>query len=227
MFFSGGEGSFLTEGTTSENDFKIYNNCLNLLHSTLFTISWKLNLLYYINLSSNHPMSGNPDSGIREIFTCGIGFLDFGIRNTAQGIIRDPTNDWNLELEFHWQRRESWIHGVESRIQECHKFLTWGESKFATVGILLPHTRFSAVSHSSLGLGLTPCTLCILLNPLSPVSDQHEISPCTINAFLNRMIMRIEDMITQEELHCYFKKFFPLLLLKMYRERKWEFAFWY
>ena len=52
-------------------------------------------------------MSGNPDSGIREIFTCGIGILDFGIQNAAQGIIRDPTNDWNLELEFHGQRRES------------------------------------------------------------------------------------------------------------------------
>ena len=131
---------------------------MNLLHSTLFAISWKLNLLYYINLSFNHPVYENPDSGIWEIFTCGIGILDFGIRNMSQGIIRDPTNDWNLELEFHWQRLESWIHGVKSRIQDCCKFLIWGESKSATVGILLPHTRFSTVSHGFLGLGLTPCT---------------------------------------------------------------------
>ena len=34
-------------------------------------------------------MKGNPDSGIREIFAC-------GIRNTAQGI-RNPTKDWNPE----------------------------------------------------------------------------------------------------------------------------------
>ena len=39
-----------------------------------------------------------------EIFTCGIGILDFGIWRTSQGIIRDPTNDqsstdkdWNPE----------------------------------------------------------------------------------------------------------------------------------
>ena len=137
--------------------FKIIN-CLNLLHSTLFAISWKLNLPYCINLSSNHPMSGNPDSRIREIFTFGIGILDSGIQNTSQGIMRDPTYDWNLESEFHWQRLESGIHSVESRIQDCLKFLTWGESKSATVGILLPHTRFSTVSHGFLGLGLTPCT---------------------------------------------------------------------
>ena len=29
--------------------------------------------------------------------------LDVGIRNLAQGI-RNPTNDWNPESKFHWQR---------------------------------------------------------------------------------------------------------------------------
>ena len=37
-----------------------------------------------------------------------------------------------------------------------------------------------------------------ILNPLSPGSDQHEISPGNINAFLNRVVMRT-DMITQDE----------------------------
>ena len=34
------------------------------------------------------------------------GILDFVIRKTAQGI-RDPTDDWNSESKFHWQRLES------------------------------------------------------------------------------------------------------------------------
>ena len=43
--------------------------------------------------------------------------------------------------------------------------------------------------------------MCIKLqiNPLSPKSDQHQISPCNINALQNRVVMRIKDMITQNE----------------------------
>ena len=36
-------------------------------------------------------------------------------------------------------------------------------------------------------------------NPLSPKSDQHQISPCNINALSNRVVMRIRDKITQDE----------------------------
>ena len=36
-------------------------------------------------------------------------------------------------------------------------------------------------------------------NPLSPKSDQRQISPCNINALQNRVVMRIKDMITQDE----------------------------
>ena len=39
----------------------------------------------------------------------------------------------------------------------------------------------------------------LCLNPLSPKSDQHQISPCNIDALSNRMVMRITDMITQDE----------------------------
>ena len=35
-------------------------------------------------------------------------------------------------------------------------------------------------------------------NPLSPESDQHQISPCNINALLNIVVMRIIDMIKQD-----------------------------
>ena len=31
-------------------------------------------------------------------------------------------------------------------------------------------------------------------------SDQHQSSPCNINTLLNRVVMRITDMITQDEL---------------------------
>ena len=36
-------------------------------------------------------------------------------------------------------------------------------------------------------------------NPLSPKIDQRQISPRNINALLNRVVMRITDMITQDE----------------------------
>ena len=38
------------------------------------------------------------------------------------------------------------------------------------------------------------------VNPLSPNSDQHQISPCNINAYSTPEVMRIKDMITQGEL---------------------------
>ena len=46
--------------------------------------------------------------------------------------------------------------------------------------------------------------ICILhlpvtFNPLSPSSDQYQISPCNINAQSNREAMRIENMITQDK----------------------------
>ena len=39
----------------------------------------------------------------------------------------------------------------------------------------------------------------VTFNPLSLKSDQHQISPCNINALLNRVVMRITDMITEGE----------------------------
>ena len=38
-----------------------------------------------------------------------------------------------------------------------------------------------------------------VLNPLSPTSDQHETSPYNINALGNRVVMRIEHMIKEDE----------------------------
>ena len=36
-------------------------------------------------------------------------------------------------------------------------------------------------------------------NPLSPKSDQHQIPPCNISALKTRVVMRITNMITQDE----------------------------
>ena len=38
-----------------------------------------------------------------------------------------------------------------------------------------------------------------MVNPLSPKSDQHQISPCNNNALENGVVMRITGMITQNE----------------------------
>ena len=57
-----------------------------------------------------------PESGIFLHVESGI--LSFGIRNTLQRI-RIPTNDWNSESKFHWQRLESSTWNPESRIQDC------------------------------------------------------------------------------------------------------------
>ena len=51
---------------------------------------------------------------------------------------------------------------------------------------------------------LTQCSIFVLY-PLSPKSDQHQIPPCNINTLENTEVMRIKDMITQDE-------FSPLLL---------------
>ena len=34
---------------------------------------------------------------------------------------------------------------------------------------------------------------------LTSMSDQHQNSPCTMNVLKNKLVMRIKDMITQDE----------------------------
>ena len=62
----------------------------------------------------------------------------------------------------------------------------------------------------------------LVLSPLSTKSDQHEIFPYHINALENSLVVRIERMIREDESNWYSKKFSPLLLLKKYRDGKWE-----
>ena len=41
------------------------------------------------------------------------------------------------------------------------------------------------------------------VNPFSPSSDQHQMSPCNINPYSTTEAMRIEDMIIQSEFFIY------------------------
>ena len=70
------------------------------------------------------------------------------------------------------------------------------------------HENFSSGKLSCFGVPTTlflrvqPCFVSFnveFINPLSPKSDQHQISPRNINALLNKVDMRITDMITQDE----------------------------
>ena len=65
------------------------------------------------------------------------GILGFGIRNTA----RNPTNDWNPESKFHWQRLKSSTLDPESTAWNPESktvldSVAWGDSLF-NVGELL------------------------------------------------------------------------------------------
>ena len=47
--------------------------------------------------------------------------------------------------------------------------------------------------------GHLTCIHLTTVNPLSPKSDQHQISPCNINALSIKKVTRIKNMITQDE----------------------------
>ena len=50
-----------------------------------------------------------------------------------------------------------------------------------------------------------------ILELKSPNSDQHQISPCNINAYSTPEVMRINDMITQGEFSWFFNNFSSVL----------------
>ena len=96
--------------------------------------------LVYISLAVSSsilmisPRLGNLDSGIRKILPCrirnswnfasGIQFLGFGIWNTIQGI-QSPTNDWNPESKFYWQRLEFSIWNLDGILHPVIPRLNW------------------------------------------------------------------------------------------------------
>ena len=69
-------------------------------------------------------------------------FRGFGIWNTAKGI-RNPTNDWNPEPNFHWQRLESSTWNTkstdeESSIQDSLAFPYMGQNRRSSTSVLGP-----------------------------------------------------------------------------------------
>ena len=90
-----------------------------------------------------------------EIFTVGTGwcrtghkrkFGKFLLQSTTLGFrIRNPSNNWDRESKFHWQRSgthylDSGIQGVESRIQDVLDSLTWRD---LWLGYVLSLKRYS------------------------------------------------------------------------------------
>ena len=61
-------------------------------------------------------------------------------------------------------------------------------------------------------------------NSLSPDSDQHQNSPCNINAYSTPEVMTIKDMITQGKFSSYSNKFSPVLLQEEYGDTKGDFV---
>lgn len=83
----------------------------------------------------------NPELGESLLVECGI--LEFGIQNTAPGI-RNPTNKWNPESTFHWQRMWNLVHGIRnpeftdwnpvSKTAFDYRRLAWGDSRLIKDG---------------------------------------------------------------------------------------------
>ena len=59
------------------------------------------------------------------------------------------------------------------------------------------HPHINDESFNSLHQSVCPCI--DIVNPLSPNSDQHQISPSNVNAHSTPEVKRIKDMITQGE----------------------------
>ena len=55
----------------------------------------------------------------------------------------------------------------------------------------------NVVMRKKSSLRIVPCN--ITFDHLSPKIDQNQISPCNINALENRVVLRIMDMIKQDE----------------------------
>ena len=70
---------------------------------------------------------------------------------------------------------------------------------FVLAGIPVKKSDFLGLSEDAQN-GCAVAKVGTVLNPLvSPNSDQYQISPCNINAYSTPQVMRIEDMITQDE----------------------------
>ena len=124
--------------------------------------------LHPVLLKQVHPKTG-------KILLMASGIPGFGIRNTAHGI-RNPTNDWNPESKFHWQRLESSTWNLESTTWNPESktvldSLPWGEQVqgvgYVTIKMLQPGER---------DLKSEFLSLCII-HKLAPLGRKVQIIP--------------------------------------------------
>ena len=107
-------------------------------------------------------------SKIQEIFACGIQNLG----KFASGI-RNPTNDWNPETKFHWQRLESSTWNPESitwnpESKTVLDSLTWGED----IKLLFQTLRLGKFHLGDLLRYLTLCETVTMLPGKYPTISQ-------------------------------------------------------
>ena len=102
------------------------------------------------------------------------------------------------------------LRGIASTLRTAHNHITPAVVAMDSCFILVRTHQHSIAS--TVSLTIRNVANLKNFNPLSPKSDQHQISPCSIKTFQNRVVTRITDMITQDEFAWYFINFPPLLL---------------
>ena len=86
------------------------------------------------------------ESVIREIWVVESRILGIGMQNTAQGI-RSPTNDWNLESKFPYQRIQNPVPGIQNpRRGIQNPRLSW-ISLHGAISLLLTVLLVSKIPH--------------------------------------------------------------------------------
>ena len=124
----------------------------------------------------------NPES--RKSLIVKSGILVFGIRNSAHGIWNSANNGNFIQVPL-TRAPESSTWNLEST--------AWSPESNAKFDYLTCQgDRLFSVD----------------LDPLNLKSDQHQISPCNIDALYNSVVMRIMDMITQDEFAWYSPHYF-------------------
>ena len=132
-------------------------------------------------------------------------------------------------LKRYWRCKiKKWYHAKVAHLwhQNVKPWITWREICNLPWVPETFHVSFQFICKSGLyGDPWKSRKVFHALCPLSPKSDQHEISPYNISSLENIVVMRIEHVIREDESNWYFNKFSPLLVL--YKDSKWESQFWY
>ena len=185
---------------------------------------------YYVLFQSLNPSLWHPFSAL--LVTVWLAFSPTCI--FYQGCaLREPSGPWLLTFALRHQEYLQLPGG-------CHACNVWlFQEKLQTVLVwgsvcCVFQSTFDVLLSFSLVLLMEscskiffPCQSCLWLLTLYVLksADQQKISLSNINVLKNGVVMRIAYMIWGDE-SWFFNKFSPLLLLKNYRDSKWESQFW-